>query len=169
MLWLAVSRVDRPVGFALMKLRGGTIWLDQLSVLDRWQRHGVGAALIDGSAAKARALGFDALYLSSYRDVPWNGPYYKRRGFEEGPAQRLHGPPAHRVADRTPPRPPHLASRDHAADRLARAPAPMSPCRLLLVAFAAPGERAAHHAPTRSPCGRAAVHSRTLASLQRGH
>jgi GNAT superfamily N-acetyltransferase len=91
-LWLAVSRVDRPVGFALMKLRGGTIWLDQLSVLDRWQRHGHGAALIDRSAARARALGFDALYLSTYRDVPWNGPYYSRRGFEEVPRSAFTDP-----------------------------------------------------------------------------
>ncbi len=74
-----------PVGFALMKLHGGTAWLDQLSVLDRWQRHGYGAALIDRSARTAQAPGFDALYLSTYRDVPWNGPYYERRGFAEVP------------------------------------------------------------------------------------
>lgn len=24
-------------------------------------------------------------YLSTYRDVPWNGPHYARRGFEEMP------------------------------------------------------------------------------------
>ena len=92
LLWLAVSRVGRPVGFALMKVHGGTIWLDQLSVLDRWQRHGHGAALIDSSAARARALWFDALYLSTYRDVPWNGPYYKRRGFEEVPRSAFTRP-----------------------------------------------------------------------------
>jgi hypothetical protein len=46
---------------------------------------GTGAALIDRTFAVAQALGFDALYLSTYRDVPWNGPYYTRRGFEEVP------------------------------------------------------------------------------------
>ena len=85
LLWMAASPVGRPVGFALMKLRGGTAWLDQLSVLDHWQRHGFGAALIEHSAQTAHALGFDTLYLSTYRDVSWNGPYYERRGFEEVP------------------------------------------------------------------------------------
>ena len=84
-LWVAVSSFDRPVGFALMKFPGGTAWLDQLSVLDRWQGRGFGTALIDCTAASARARGFDALYLSTYRDVPWNAPFYVRRGFEEVP------------------------------------------------------------------------------------
>ena len=79
LLWVAASPLGHPVGFALLKLHGDTAWLDQLSVLDRWQRHGYGAALIDRSGRTARALGFDALYLSTYRDVPWNGPYYARR------------------------------------------------------------------------------------------
>lgn len=29
-LWVAVSRFNRPVGFALLKLLAGTAWLDQL-------------------------------------------------------------------------------------------------------------------------------------------
>jgi GNAT superfamily N-acetyltransferase len=94
-LWVAVSRFNRPVGFALMKFPGGTAWLDQLSVLDRWQGRGLGAALIDRTAAAARARGFDALYLSTYRDVPWNAPFYARRGFEEVP--RAAWPHAFRV------------------------------------------------------------------------
>ncbi len=84
-LWVAISPLNRPVGFALMKLCGGTAWLDQLSVLDRWQGRGFGAALIDRTAATARAWGFDALYLSTYLRVPWNAPFYARRGFIEVP------------------------------------------------------------------------------------
>jgi GNAT superfamily N-acetyltransferase len=94
-LWIATSPLGRPVGFALMKLKGGTAWLDQLSVLDRWQRHGHGAALIDRTAQQARTLGFDTLYLSTYRDVPWNAPFYARRGFSVVP--RGHWPRALRV------------------------------------------------------------------------
>jgi GNAT superfamily N-acetyltransferase len=83
-LWIATSPLGRPTGFALMKLKGAA-WLDQLSVLDRWQRHGLGAALIDSTARQARTLGFDTLYLSTYRDVPWNAPFYARRGFSVVP------------------------------------------------------------------------------------
>ena len=94
-LWVAASPLNRPVGFALMKLVGGTAWLDQLSVLDRWQGQGLGAALIDRTAAAARVLGHDTLYLSTYRDVAWNAPFYSRRGFEEVP--RRFWPPAFRA------------------------------------------------------------------------
>ena len=84
-LWVAVSPLNRPVGFALMKFPGGTAWLDQLSVLQRWQGYGFGSALIEQTATAARGLGHRTLHLSTYRDVPWNAPYYARRGFEEMP------------------------------------------------------------------------------------
>jgi GNAT superfamily N-acetyltransferase len=81
MLWVATSPRNRVVGFALMALTGGTAWLDQLSVLPRWQGRGLGASLIDRTAERARELGHDMLYLSTYLDVPWNAPFYQRRGF----------------------------------------------------------------------------------------
>lgn len=84
-LWVATSPLNRVVGFALMKFSGGTAWLDQLSVLDRWQRHGFGAALFDRVAQRAREFGHDRLYLSTYLGVPWNAPFYERRGFSSVP------------------------------------------------------------------------------------
>ena len=84
-LWVAVSPVGRIVGFALMKFPGGTAWLDQLSVLERWQGHGLGSALIDRTAGQAQALGHDTLYLSTYLGVAWNAPFYARRGFTTVP------------------------------------------------------------------------------------
>lgn len=85
LLWVAVSPAGQPVGFALMKLPAGAAWLDQLSVLDRWQGRGLGTALIERCARTAQARGFDSLYLSTYLDVPWNEPFYRRRGFAPVP------------------------------------------------------------------------------------
>lgn len=87
-LWVATSPRNRPVGFALMKFPGGTAWLDQLSVLAPWQGRGLGGALIDRAATHARRLGYGTLYLSTYRHVAWNAPFYGRRGFEEVPRGR---------------------------------------------------------------------------------
>ena len=84
-LWIAVSPHSRAIGFALMEIRAGTAWIEQLSVLDRWQGRGFGTALIDRCAKAARSRGYDALYLTTYRDVAWNEPYYRRRGFAEVP------------------------------------------------------------------------------------
>lgn len=83
LLWVATSPVNRVVGFALMDILGDTAWIDQLTVLDRWQGRGIGTALIDQSAATARHRGYDTIYLSTYRGVPWNEPFYRRRGFVE--------------------------------------------------------------------------------------
>jgi GNAT superfamily N-acetyltransferase len=84
-LWAAVSPLGRPVGFALLLLRGEVALLDQLSVLPRWQRHGYGAELIAHAAEAARRRGFRSLHLSTYLDVPWNAPYYAGRGFRAVP------------------------------------------------------------------------------------
>ncbi len=94
-LWVAVSPFNRPVGFALMKFPGGKAWLDQLSVLQVWQGYGLGTALIDRTARQARMLGHDALYLSTYLRVPWNAPFYARRGFT--PVPRAEWPRAFRL------------------------------------------------------------------------
>jgi GNAT superfamily N-acetyltransferase len=84
-VWLAVSPLGRPVGFALLVLWRDVALLDQLSVLPDWQRRGFGAGLIDRAADAARRSGHRAIYLSTYRDVPWNAPYYARRGFRPVP------------------------------------------------------------------------------------
>ncbi len=84
-LWVAASPLGRPVGFALMKVRDGTAWLDQLSVLDRWQGRGFGGGLIQRTAMTAEAQGFEGLFLSTYLGVRWNAPFYARRGFFEVP------------------------------------------------------------------------------------
>jgi GNAT superfamily N-acetyltransferase len=81
LLWVATSPLNRVVGFALMDIKGDTAWIDQLSVLDRWQGRGLGGALIDRSAATARQRGYHAIYLTTYRNVGWNEPFYRRRGF----------------------------------------------------------------------------------------
>ena len=51
--------------------------------------------MIERTAAAACALGYDALYLSTYLGVPWNAPFYARRGFAEMP--RTEWPRAFRM------------------------------------------------------------------------
>ena len=90
LLWVAISPRGQVVGFALMEVKRGTALIEQLSVLDRWQGHGFGTALLDRCAATACALGHAPLYLTTYRDVAWNKPFYGRRGFTEVPRGALN-------------------------------------------------------------------------------
>jgi ribosomal protein S18 acetylase RimI-like enzyme len=72
------------VGFVhVLVIDGAHAHLEQLSVLPDQQRRGIGRALVDAAAEEARRQGFERLSLCTYRDVPWNGPYYRSLGFRE--------------------------------------------------------------------------------------
>lgn len=72
-----------PAGFTLVSERGGTLYLDQISVHPDHGRKGLGTALIEQVAQVARARKLSRITLSTFRDLPWNGPFYRRLGFRE--------------------------------------------------------------------------------------
>lgn len=62
-------------------LRDGDVHVEQVSVDPAWRGKGIGAGLIDHVDAWARTAGASRLTLTTFRDVPWNRPYYERLGF----------------------------------------------------------------------------------------
>lgn len=85
----------RVVGFAHVTDHDGHAHLEQLSVLPEHGRRGIGSDLVEAALEEARWLGYDEMSLCTYRDVPWNGPFYARLGFVEverlsAYQQRLH-------------------------------------------------------------------------------
>jgi GNAT superfamily N-acetyltransferase len=79
--WVAVDGSDRPVAYLVSSVVDGCAHIDQVSVAPSHAGRGLGAALIEHLAASARAEGLPALTLTTFRDVPWNAPYYRRLGF----------------------------------------------------------------------------------------
>jgi len=78
-----------PVGFALTSVRGDTLYLDQVSVHPGHGRRGVGAALVSRVVEDARDRGIRSVTLSTFRDLPWNGPFYRKLGFREVPEKKF--------------------------------------------------------------------------------
>ncbi|MFO0749610.1 MAG: GNAT family N-acetyltransferase [Myxococcota bacterium] len=74
---VAVTADDEPIGFAALGFVDGEAHLQQLSVRRAWMKLGLGRALVE------HALGSrgDALWLTTYADIPWNRPLYERWGF----------------------------------------------------------------------------------------
>jgi GNAT superfamily N-acetyltransferase len=72
-----------PVGFVHVLVLDGHAHLEQVSLLPELQGRGIGGALVRAAMAEAAAQGFDRLSLCTYRDVPWNGPFYRSLGFTE--------------------------------------------------------------------------------------
>jgi GNAT superfamily N-acetyltransferase len=82
-LWVAADEVDEPVGFLAAHELDGKFYIAEVSVARFHQRQGLGARLIAVAVDHARGAGFGVVTLTTYRDLPWNGPYYARLGFAE--------------------------------------------------------------------------------------
>ena len=80
-LWIALAD-DTPVGFAHVKLlEPRVVHLDEIDVHPAHGRRGVGTQLVAAVSDWANAMNFDSVTLSTFRDVPWNRPFYERCGF----------------------------------------------------------------------------------------
>ena len=78
---------DPPVGLCRIDAIGDGAHLEQLSVHPEHGRRGLGRSLLRAGIGWAQSNGYDGLTLVTYRDVPWNGPFYVSEGFVEiGPA-----------------------------------------------------------------------------------
>lgn len=82
-LWVAVTEDDEPVGFLAAHELDKAFHIAEVSVTTSHQRQGIGARLIGTAMEYARAAGFRVATLTTYRDLPWNGPFYIRHGFSE--------------------------------------------------------------------------------------
>jgi GNAT superfamily N-acetyltransferase len=82
LLWVALAG-DAPVGFAHVDvIEAGTAHLEELDVHPTHARRGLGTRLVMAVCAWAAAEGLDGVTLITFRDVPWNMPFYSRLGFE---------------------------------------------------------------------------------------
>jgi GNAT superfamily N-acetyltransferase len=81
-LFVAEAADRTLVGFALgVLLADGSAHLEELDVLPEYGHRGIGTALVEAACRWARASGHRKLTLTTFRDVPFNAPYYLRLGF----------------------------------------------------------------------------------------
>ena len=80
--WVGVDERDLPIAYLLSSVVDGGAHIDQVSVTSAHARRGLGASLIEHLAVTAQTEGRPALTLTTFRDVPWNAPYFRRLGFE---------------------------------------------------------------------------------------
>ena len=86
--WVIDGPAGEPVAYALVEQLDDSAHIAQVSVHPDHGRQRLGRALVDQVEAWARAKGLGALTLTTFRDVPWNGPYYERLGFTALPADQ---------------------------------------------------------------------------------
>jgi GNAT superfamily N-acetyltransferase len=79
-LWVAVAG-GTPIGFALAIEMEGYAHLEEMDVLPAHAGQGVGSRLLDAVCSWAERAGHRGVTLRTFRAVPWNAPFYQRRGF----------------------------------------------------------------------------------------
>jgi GNAT superfamily N-acetyltransferase len=98
-LWVARAEDGTPVGFALVELFGEEAHLEELDVSPDYGRRGIGTRLVRAVIEWARATGVGVITLSTFRDIPWNAPFYERLGFRALQPEELTGELRERVED----------------------------------------------------------------------
>ena len=86
---VAVSEKGACVAFVMFAPLATRFYIEELDVLTAWAGRRIGASLIDQVAVLARQAGVQQLVLSTFRDVAWNAPYYRRLGFSVIENERL--------------------------------------------------------------------------------
>jgi len=74
---------DGPIAYIILDVVDGAAHIEQVSVHPDHARQGIGRTLIERAAEWARERELRSLTLTTYVDVPWNAPYYRRLGFRE--------------------------------------------------------------------------------------
>lgn len=82
-LWVAVDKRDQPIGFVGGEELDGNFHIAEISVAQDAQGKGVGKALMAELVRQTKEEGQTAITLTTYRDIPWNGPWYRKLGFSE--------------------------------------------------------------------------------------
>ena len=91
LIWVAVDDKDRPVGFAVAIILENYAHLHELSVHPRHGRRGLGRRLVNVVIQNAIESKLSGVTLSTFRDIVWNAPFYKKLGFCEMSDDEIEG------------------------------------------------------------------------------
>lgn len=76
---------DPALGYAALGRLDGLAHLEEIAVDPRHGRQGHGSRLLAETCRDAAAAGYRALTLTTFRELPFNAPWYARHGFRELP------------------------------------------------------------------------------------
>jgi GNAT superfamily N-acetyltransferase len=82
-VWVGCPADDVPVGMVISSVREQAVYVEEIDVLPSHARRGLGGRLLEHVCTWARDHGHPAVTLSTFRDVPWNGPFYRKHGFRD--------------------------------------------------------------------------------------
>ena len=91
LLWVAIENGNTPVGFVAAEIKGSYLHLLEIDVLPRVQRQGIGSLLLDKVIETAFFHNLQWVSLTTFSHLPWNAPWYEKRGFRKIAPEKLPG------------------------------------------------------------------------------
>jgi GNAT superfamily N-acetyltransferase len=82
-VWVVCPGDNVPVGMILASGRDGLGYVEELDVLPEHGKRGLGSRLLEHACSWAKEKNYPAIALSTFSTVPWNAPFYRRRGFRD--------------------------------------------------------------------------------------
>lgn len=79
--WLVEDASERVLGFCYAQQLADSLYLAEISAHPAAQGMGVGHMLVTHIRKIAAKHGLAGVTLTTYTDIPWNGPWYQRQGF----------------------------------------------------------------------------------------
>jgi GNAT superfamily N-acetyltransferase len=89
-VWVAESPRGELAAFAAWIPLALDMYVVELDVHPDHAGQRLGSKLLDAIAAFGSRLGFSRMILRTFRDIPWNEPYYRSLGFETLPQHDEH-------------------------------------------------------------------------------
>ncbi|RIJ09757.1 N-acetyltransferase [Pseudomonas sp. 91RF] len=80
-VWVAENTAGQLAGFLRAVEIDNQLHVEELSVSQHFQGQGIGRKLLLGVIEHARRQQLEAVTLTTFRDLPWNAPFYQRMGF----------------------------------------------------------------------------------------
>jgi GNAT superfamily N-acetyltransferase len=82
LLWVMAQADGPPGAFLAARVEENRLHILEFDVHRRHQGQGLGRRLLTCAIDEARLRGLSGLSLTTFRDVPWNAPFYASAGFE---------------------------------------------------------------------------------------
>lgn len=74
---------DQLIGFINGVEYNNTFHICEFSVVQEWQQQGIGRALLTKLEEVMRDRKLSTISVTTFKDVPWNAPFYEQNGFIE--------------------------------------------------------------------------------------
>ena len=82
LLWVADDGGGAPIAFLAARQFEDALYIAEVDVAFRYQRQGLGSALVEQAVQVAKSSGLAFVGLTTAVTPPWNAPAYQRMGFD---------------------------------------------------------------------------------------